>query len=375
MRCIIHENERGLLFRHGRFERLLPPGRYFELFRDRIEVVPLDGPLLSAYCGLERLLKDPDIAAQTTAVTVADGEYALHYVNDRMEGCLPAGRHAFWSVEDRHTFRPIAIAENPAVEEDIPADCLEQIPKEFLRRFEVAPYQKARLYYNRRFVRLLDAGVYYFWLGGVRVDIEPVDTRLLQLAITGQELLTLDKVSLRVNCVCRYRITDYVRVAEDIDDYAEQLHVAAQLALRDYIGQRRLDDILEHREQLAVFLGERLREAGKALFLDVQDAGVRDIILPGEIRAILNTVLLAEKRAQANLITRREEVASTRSLLNTARMMEENQTLYKLKEMEYLEKICEKVGSITVNGGYDLLGQLTAILKGGESHAGDYRPV
>ena len=94
------------------------------------------------------------------------------------------------------------------------------------------------------------------------------------------------------------------------------------------------------------------------------DAGIKDIILPGEIRAIMNTVLVAEKTAQANVITRREEVASTRSLLNTARLMEENQTLYKLKELEYLQKICENVGSISVTGGGDLLAQLTKILKG-----------
>ena len=65
---------------------------------------------------------------------------------------------------------------------------------------------------------------------------------------------------------------------------------------------------------------------------------MKDIILPGEIRDIMNTVLVAEKRAQANVVTRREEVASTRSLLNTARLMEENPTLYKLKELEYIEK-------------------------------------
>ena len=98
---------------------------------------------------------------------------------------------------------------------------------------------------------------------------------------------------------------------------------------------------------------------------------MKDIILPGEIRDIMNTVLIAEKRAQANVITRREEVASTRSLLNTARLMEENQTLFKLKELEYLEKICDNVGNITVNGGSDLLSQLTYILKGGNDHVGN----
>ena len=87
-------------------------------------------------------------------------------------------------------------------------------------------------------------------------------------------------------------------------------------------------------------------------------AGIKDIILPGEIREIMNSVLVAEKTAQANVISRREEVASTRSLLNTAKLMDENQTLYKLKELEYLEKICQKVGEISVNGNMGVVEQL-----------------
>ena len=78
---------------------------------------------------------------------------------------------------------------------------------------------------------------------------------------------------------------------------------------------------------------------------------------------IMNTILVAEKKAQANVITRREEVASTRSLLNTARLMDENKTLYKLKELEYLERICENVSNISVSSASGLLEQLNAVIK------------
>ena len=85
----------------------------------------------------------------------------------------------------------------------------------------------------------------------------------------------------------------------------------------------------------------------------------------GEIRDIMNTVLIAEKRAQANVITRREEVASTRSLLNTAKLMEENPTLYRLKELEHIERICENVGNINLNGNGDVLSQLMGLMHPG----------
>ena len=185
---------------------------------------------------------------------------------------------------------------------------------------------------------------------------------MTQMNITGQEILTQDKVSLRINFVCNYRIIDYVKVLTEIDDYSEQLHVAAQLAMREYVGKQKLDEILENKDQISLYVIQKLREKAPTLFLEIVDGGVKDIILPGEIRDIMNTVLVAEKRAQASVITRREEVASTRSLLNTAKLMEENQTLYRLKELEYIERICGNVGNINLNGSGDLLAQLSAIL-------------
>ena len=72
--------------------------------------------------------------------------------------------------------------------------------------------------------------------------------------------------------------------------------------------------------------------------IKILGAGIRDIILPGDVKEIMNQVLIAEKKAQANVIMRREETASTRSLLNTAKLMDENTMLYRLKEMEFIEK-------------------------------------
>ncbi len=70
--------------------------------------------------------------------------------------------------------------------------------------------------------------------------------------------------------------------------------------------------------------------------------------MPGEMRELINKVVEAEKVAQANLIRRREETAATRSLLNTARLMEDSPTLLRLKELEALERVTEKVGRIDV---------------------------
>ncbi|MFR2487712.1 MAG: SPFH domain-containing protein, partial [Hungatella sp.] len=119
---------------------------------------------------------------------------------------------------------------------------------------------------------------------------------------------------------------------------------------------------LEQKEAISGFLAQRMREEQEQYCVEVQTIGIKDIILPGEIRDIMNTVLIAEKRAQANVITRREEVASTRSLLNTAKLMDENKTLYKLKELECLERICTQVGNISVAGSGTLIQQLRELM-------------
>ena len=122
------------------------------------------------------------------------------------------------------------------------------------------------------------------------------------------------------------------------------------MALRSVICDKTLDEILLEKEKISKDILSYLKSYESKYFVSFE-AGIKDIILPGEIKDILNTVLIAEKQAQANVITRREETASTRSLLNTAKLMEENDVLYRLKELEMLERIFDKVGNINVDGG------------------------
>lgn len=362
-KIIIHENEKGLLFKNGKLARMLEAGRHYIFHGSEIEILPVHLPLSSGHCALDLLLKHPEIARKITVVSVSDRQLALHFVDGSFSEVLRSGTFAFWNTCAKHTFQLVDIS-TPVVSADVPAYLFPLLPTDCYRRIEVADYQKARLYFDQKLVKILEGGTYYFWRNQVSIDVSFVDTRLTWLNVTGQEILTRDKVGLRINFVCSYRITDCIRVLTEVDDYQEQLHIAAQMALREYVGRQKLDEILENREEISDYVIARLREKAPGLYVEIRDGGVKDLILPGEIRSIMNTVLVAEKRAQANVITRREEVASTRSLLNTAKLMEENKTLMRLKEMEYLERICENVGSIRLSGTGDLLTQLGNLFHG-----------
>lgn len=363
MKTIIHENQRGLLFFKGQLEKLLIPGQYHTFFNKKIEILSLEQALQSDYASLDTLLDNQDIQNITTVVEVKDEELALHFVNGQFKEILPTGHYAFFTIHQQHSFQIIDI-NNPSVQDNIPRYIFQYIPEDYYTKIEVMDYEKALLFYNNQFIQLLDSGTYYFWKQHTKIDYQIVDTRLCTMNIIGQEILTQDKVSLRLTFVCHYKLTDYIKVFQEINDFQEQLRVTTQLIMREYIGQYKIDELLENKDMISKCIFETLKEKAKNYYVDIVEAGIKDIILPGEMKSIMNTVLIAQKQAQANVITRREEVASTRSLLNTAKLMDENKTLYKLKELEYLERICQNVGEINVNGHQELLEQLTKIMRG-----------
>jgi regulator of protease activity HflC (stomatin/prohibitin superfamily) len=230
-----------------------------------------------------------------------------------------------------------------------------------VRSSEVQSYEKALLFLDGKYVGVLEAGVYTWWKNSIPVYVAKVDVRQQQMEINGQEILTKDKAALRVNAWAQYKVVNMEKAVLENKEWEKQLYVSFQLTLREYISGFSFDELLDKKESMAPFILQRVSEKAGALGIEVLGFGIRDIILPGDVKEIMNSVLIAEKKAQANTIMRREETASTRSLLNTAKLMEENAMLWKLKEMEYVSTIADKISHISVAGNGDLIGQLKQI--------------
>ncbi|WP_260426543.1 slipin family protein [Conchiformibius steedae] len=222
---------------------------------------------------------------------------------------------------------------------------------------EVPPQHQGLVYLDQVLQPVLNTGNYHYWQLARHVHAKVVDMRWQSCEISGQELLSEDKVSLRINAVCNYRVEDapiWLAGHRRPDEY---LYRELQFAIRAVVGSKSIDQLLSDKQGIDEELTAMMQ--GRQLGgIEIGSAGVKDIILPGEIRTILTRVVEAEKSAQANNIRRREETAATRSLLNTARVMEENPTALRLKELETLEKVTEKIDKISVYGGLD------GVLKG-----------
>ncbi|MCG2613957.1 slipin family protein [Terrimonas sp. NA20] len=347
----------GLVFKDGGYQRMLLTGKYW-FWKNEVVIVYDIAKQFIAPIELDILLQDRVLADILTIVDVKGHEIALQYQNGLLKEVLTAGRYAFWKSMNPYEFIKADISKIDIPEYIDRTVLVSRQVTPFTRSVTIESHEEAVLFVDGKFDRILQNGVYYWWNNAIPVNAARVDKRQQQLEINGQEILTKDKAALRLNAWAQYKVTDLQKAVLDNKEYDKQLYVSFQLAVREYVAGFTLDELLEKKESISASVLAQVKAKAENLGVTVLGFGIRDIILPGDVKDIINQVLVAEKRAQANSIMRREETASTRSLLNTAKLMEENAMLWKLKEMEYVEKIAEKVSHINLGGNGLLVEQL-----------------
>ncbi|MCB0372287.1 MAG: slipin family protein [Muricauda sp.] len=361
-RVRINAGKVGLVFKKGDYKRVIDHGTYWLWFNRKIVQYDLTRPF-AAPIAAEILLKDKRLEAMLHVVEVKDNELAVVVENGNFKQVLTAGRYFFWKNLLDYKFITVDRSKIEITEEIDKSWLSRTELSQYIRLFEVAAYEKAIMLVDDVYAKTLAGGTYRFWKNDTTIKIAKADMRQLQLEIAGQELLTKDKAAVRINFYTQYRVIDIERALLENRDYEKQLYIAMQLVLRAYVGGYSLDELLERKEIIAEAVFDNIKTEATKLGVTVLNCGIRDVILTGEMKDIMNQVLVAQKKAQANIITRREETASTRSLLNSAKLMEENEMLFKLKEMEYVEKIAEKIGEITVSGNGGMVKQLQEIFS------------
>jgi regulator of protease activity HflC (stomatin/prohibitin superfamily) len=355
LRVTVKDGERAILLRDGRFERVLEPGRHRlfvpkrELTADMYQVVRTEFPL-ERYNVLKAAR--PDLAAALfTEVEMKAGELAVVSFDGRPVHLVgPWTTRVFWKVATRVDVERIDAASDPRVAPRHLA-MVSRTQNSYLVEPVIENHEAGLLYIEGRFVERLAPGRHSFWTVDRKVEVKRLDLRPQAVEITAQEMLTKDRISLRVTLTALRRIVDPERVAASIADVDGWLYRLVQFAIREAVAGRTLDEVLSAKSaldaELRAYVRERIAESG----LEVTELGVKDVILPGEIRELVNKVVEAERTAKANLIRRQEETAATRSLLNTAKLMEDNPLLLRLKELESLERLVEKVGRIDLHAG------------------------
>ena len=365
-RILVGDQERVLLIRKGRFERILDPGEYWVWAPGLVTEMHSVREVQFASPWADYLAKERrEIAVRYfTIVETGDSQVAVVYVDGKLALTIaPGKRLMFWRGPMEVTAEVIAVKDRPEVAQLLLQALVRLGTSVPVTYAAIDEGHTGLLFVENRFVRALTPGLYGFWDAAGSPRVEVVDLRLQTLEIPGQEILTQDKVSIRVNVWAEFQVVDAVKAKESVKDYAKHLYRTVQRAVRQALGRRTLEEILAEKAGIGEPAESEARKEMEAFGVRVGSIALKDIILPGVMSEILNQVVTAEKQAQANLIRRREETAATRSLANTAKLMEDNPLMVRMKELESLEKIADKVGKITVVGGLNTLLERTVTIK------------
>ncbi len=337
----IRSYEKGLYFWDREFQGVLDTGRHWfvdPLFKAKVDVVSQRSPWIM-HEDLDVIVKSGALTGLATVVDLKDNQRALVWVDGRYEAALGPGLYALWD-KVRDVQVDIIDARKVRFEhKDLNLIAKSTDIDDYLNISTVDPGYAGVYFQDGAYVETLDPGRYMFWKNMGKVKFYHVDMRETVLDVSGQEIMTSDKVTLRMNSVVTYRVANAHKSVSVVDDSKQAVYREAQLALRAVIGTYDLDTLLSDKEKVAKDLEDTIKDRAAAFGIDVLSIGIRDVILPGDMKDMLNKVIEARKAADANLIMRHEETAAMRSQANTAKLLDNNPTLMRLRELDVLEKI------------------------------------
>jgi regulator of protease activity HflC (stomatin/prohibitin superfamily) len=170
------------------------------------------------------------------------------------------------------------------------------------------------MYEDGVLIKILEAGRYEippeegFWIFKSRrpkTEIVLVDMRERDLTIKGQEILTSDKVAIRVSIIVQFRVIDPQAAIHEVENYSDRLYSDVQLAARRSLASMTLEEILTNRNRLSEDILNDVKEAAGGYGVSILRADVKDLIFPGNLQEIMNRVLAAERMSEAQLVEAR----------------------------------------------------------------------
>ena len=340
---------RGVVFSNGCAVAWLDPGRHFLWSRNRnlkIEVLDVETTHIKSSPELRELM--PEGAAEPLEVQV--DQLAIVYKNGRPHACVGPGSFLMWQLRARVDAK---IFDSTSIMTNIPENCWHLVSYDHLQVHTIHPYERGLLYIDGKFEKLMMEGRFAIHTNHRDVTIVRVDMREQEFQINGQEVMTLDKVTIRINLIIKFCVRDALKSHETQADLKNALYSEVQMAARRQISGAKLERLLEDRHQIREAMVDELAARARQWGVEVMQVDLKDIILPGEMKTLLNRVIEAEKQAEANVILRREETAATRTKANAAKVMAGNETMMRLKELDVLREVAGNISNLTVLVGAD----------------------
>lgn len=232
----------------------------------------------------------------------------------------------------------------------------------FRRSLIVREGRAALLFENGALVRVLAAGRHVFWKApwAPLRDVAVVDLRERSATIKNQEILTADKVAVRLSLLVYFKVVDPASALRNVESYEDRLYEDVQLAARRFLATRTLDQILRDRNDISDAVSQDVGRSGLGYGVEIRRADVKDLVFPGNLREVMNKAIEAEREGEALLIaaTKKADVVRLEADTETqiagqklaqaekeAALLAAHPQLVRLRELEVLREIGARGGN------------------------------
>ena len=179
-------------------------------------------------------------------------------------------------------------------------------------------------------------------------SMQKVDLRIVTMDVPRQDVITKDNVTVKVDAVVYFRVTDPEDSVVRVTDYVRATALVAQTTLRSVLGQSELDELLSKRDELNQKLQEIIDEATEPWGVKVTIVEVRDVGLPAEMVRAMARQAEAERERRGKVIHAEGEFEASKRLAEAGAVMAAEPTTLQLRYLQTLTEIAAEKNSTVI---------------------------
>ncbi len=184
---------------------------------------------------------------------------------------------------------------------------------------QINQYQRGIKFTFGKFTEVMEPGWRLVW--PIIQSSQKVDIRTKAVDVPDQKAITRDNVSITVNAVIYYKISDASKAILEVEDYKYAIFQYAQTTMRNIVGEVTLDELLASRDKIADRIREIVDSETTSWGLKVQNVELKDVSLPTELERVIGKQAEAEREKRAVIITSEGELAASENMAKAAAML------------------------------------------------------
>ena len=208
-------------------------------------------------------------------------------------------------------------------------------------------YQRGVVFRLGRYIGLRGPGLYWIIPLGIEQAVT-IDVRTRTVSAEQQETITRDSVTVKLNAVLWYRVTDAAKSVIAVADAPAAVYQLALTSLRNSIGQHDLDEVLQERDKINDLLRRNIAGSTADWGIEVERFEMKDVELPEAMQEVMAMQAQAIREKRARIIKAEAELEASRTLAEAALQMAANPVAVELRRMQMVTEVGAENNSTTV---------------------------